>query len=51
MCNEYPPGKHGGIGTLTQSIARAMVARGHQVSVVGSIRQNSLAPAATTGST
>lgn len=35
ICNEYPPGKHGGVGTLTQAIARAMVARGHQVSVVG----------------
>lgn len=35
LCNEYPPGKHGGIGSLTQSLARAMSGRGHQVTVIG----------------
>lgn len=35
LCNEYPPSSHGGIGTVTQTLARAMVARGHQVSVIG----------------
>ncbi|MBI1760313.1 MAG: glycosyltransferase family 4 protein [Acidobacteria bacterium] len=35
LCNEYPPGKHGGIGSFTQTLARALVARGHQVTVIG----------------
>lgn len=35
LCNEYPPGQHGGIGSFTQTLARAMSARGHKVSVVG----------------
>lgn len=35
LCNEYPPGKHGGVGSFTQTLARAMVARGHEVTVVG----------------
>ena len=35
VCSEYPPAPHGGIGTFVQTMARAMVARGHIVSVVG----------------
>ena len=35
ICSEYPPGPHGGIGTFTQIMARALVAAGHHVSVVG----------------
>jgi glycosyltransferase involved in cell wall biosynthesis len=35
ICNEYPPGPHGGIGTSTQVLARALVERGHIVRVVG----------------
>lgn len=35
VCNEYPPGLHGGIGTMTQVLARALVKNGHQVRVVG----------------
>lgn len=35
LCNEYPPGRHGGIGTFTQTLGRDLVERGHQVSVVG----------------
>src|SRR3954469_5918867 len=35
LCNEYPPGTHGGVGSFTQTLARAMVARGHEVTVVG----------------
>lgn len=35
LCNEYPPGQHGGVGSFTQTLARQLVARGHQVSVVG----------------
>jgi glycosyltransferase involved in cell wall biosynthesis len=35
ICNEYPPGPHGGIGTLTQSLARALREDGCDVRVVG----------------
>ncbi len=35
VCNEYPPGPQGGIGTVTQTLGRALVRRGHEVSVVG----------------
>ncbi len=35
LCSEYPPAPHGGIGSFTQTLARALVRRGIQVSVVG----------------
>lgn len=35
LCDEYPPGRHGGIGTVVQLLARQMVARGHRVVVAG----------------
>ncbi len=35
LCDEYPPGKHGGIGTVVQLLARQMVKRGHKVIVAG----------------
>jgi glycosyltransferase involved in cell wall biosynthesis len=35
VCSEYPPGPHGGIGTMTQVIGRALAAQGHEVRVVG----------------
>lgn len=35
VCNEYPPGTHGGVGSFTQTLARALVTRGHRVTVVG----------------
>lgn len=35
ICDEYPPGRHGGIGTAVQAQARAMVASGHTVIVAG----------------
>ncbi len=35
LCDEYPPGKHGGIGTVVQSLAREMVKLGHNVTVAG----------------
>ncbi|HEY9428998.1 MAG TPA: glycosyltransferase family 4 protein [Gemmatimonadaceae bacterium] len=35
VCSDYPPGPHGGIGTMTQLLARAMVRAGHQARVVG----------------
>jgi glycosyltransferase involved in cell wall biosynthesis len=35
LCNEYPPSSHGGIGSFTQTMARALTARGHKVTVMG----------------
>src|SRR4051794_24674821 len=35
ICNEYPPETHGGIGTFTQTMARALVSSGHMATVVG----------------
>ncbi|MDB4918251.1 glycosyltransferase family 4 protein [Mucilaginibacter sp.] len=35
LCDEYPPGKHGGIGTYVRLIARQMVTLGHNVVVAG----------------
>ncbi len=35
LCNEYPPGPHGGIGTCTQTLGRALTAAGHRVRVIG----------------
>jgi glycosyltransferase involved in cell wall biosynthesis len=35
LCNEYPPASHGGIGSFTQTMARALAKRGHKVTVVG----------------
>ncbi len=35
LCDEYPPGQHGGIGTSVRLLARAMVKLGHNVIVAG----------------
>lgn len=35
LCDEYPPGKHGGIGTVVQTLGREMVRQGHTVVVAG----------------
>ncbi len=35
ICDEYPPGQHGGIGTSVQALARQMVKAGHHVVVAG----------------
>lgn len=35
ICDEYPPGRHGGIGTVVQLTARALVSQGHNVVVAG----------------
>lgn len=35
ICYEYPPGLHGGVGTFTQVMARALVRAGHEVRVAG----------------
>lgn len=35
LCDEYPPGRHGGIGTVVQLLARELVKQGHNVVVAG----------------
>lgn len=35
LCDEYPPGRHGGIGTAVQLLAREYVQLGHNVVVAG----------------
>jgi glycosyltransferase involved in cell wall biosynthesis len=35
LCDEYPPCQHGGIGTVTQNLARTIADMGHKVVVAG----------------
>ncbi|MGE0128182.1 MAG: glycosyltransferase family 4 protein [Blastocatellales bacterium] len=35
ICNEYPPGRHGGVGSFTQTLGRALTRNGCRVTVVG----------------
>ena len=35
ICDEYPPVSHGGIGTVTKSIAEELVNQNHKVCVIG----------------
>lgn len=35
LCDEYPPGRHGGIGTVVQLLAKQYVRMGHHVIVAG----------------
>jgi glycogen synthase len=35
VCCEYPPAPHGGIGSMTRVLGRALVAAGHEVRVIG----------------
>ena len=35
LCEEYPPGKNGGIGTMVKTLSRELVNQGHHVYVVG----------------
>lgn len=35
VCSEYPPGPHGGIGTMTQVLGRALAKNGHEVRSIG----------------
>lgn len=35
ICDEYPPGKNGGIGTVVQVLGRELAKQGHKVLVVG----------------
>lgn len=44
VCNEYPPGPSGGIGTFVQTLGRALVAAGHAVYVPGLYRPDYGAP-------
>ena len=41
LCNEYPPAPHGGVGSFTQTLARSLASRGHQVTAVGIYRSKS----------
>jgi glycosyltransferase involved in cell wall biosynthesis len=44
LCSEYPPGPHGGIGTLIQTFARGLAASGHSVRVIGTYPKSYPAP-------
>ena len=35
LCHEYPPARHGGVGSFTQTLARELVRHGHAVSTIG----------------
>jgi glycosyltransferase involved in cell wall biosynthesis len=35
ICNEYPEGPHGGVGTMTKLLAEELVSRGNSVKVIG----------------
>ena len=35
ICDEYPPGRNGGIGTMVQVLGRELVKQGHNVYVAG----------------
>lgn len=39
ICDEYPPGLHGGIGTMTQVLARALTQAGHRFALWACTRQ------------
>ncbi|MEM7344831.1 MAG: glycosyltransferase family 4 protein [Chloroflexota bacterium] len=44
VCSEYPPGPHGGIGTMTRILARYLVKAGHEVRVTGIYQPDFPAP-------
>jgi glycosyltransferase involved in cell wall biosynthesis len=44
VCGEYPPAPHGGIGTMVQTLSRALVSAGHTVRVIGLYADPSLPP-------
>ncbi|MGA2713521.1 MAG: glycosyltransferase family 4 protein [Bryobacteraceae bacterium] len=44
VCCEYPPALHGGIGSVVQNTARALVRKGHQVRVIGIYPPNETTP-------
>lgn len=43
-CNEYPPFKSGGIGTVTKIVAEALVKRGHNIYIIGYYPTNTTLP-------
>jgi glycosyltransferase involved in cell wall biosynthesis len=44
LCSDYPPGPHGGIGTMTRVLGRALAAAGHHVRVAGVYQNDYPAP-------
>ncbi|MEZ5401665.1 MAG: glycosyltransferase family 4 protein [Bryobacteraceae bacterium] len=44
LCSDYPPGPHGGIGTMTRVLGRALVSAGHNVRVAGVYQPSYPAP-------
>lgn len=38
LCNEYPPGPIGGVGAVVKTLATALAANGHPVTVMGNYR-------------
>jgi glycosyltransferase involved in cell wall biosynthesis len=44
VCNEYPPGPHGGIGVLTRTLARGLARASHDVRVIGIYARDYPAP-------
>ncbi len=44
VCDEYPPVRHGGIGSATRTLAHSLVEAGHQVRVIGICRADETAP-------
>jgi glycosyltransferase involved in cell wall biosynthesis len=44
ICGEYPPGLHGGIGTMTQILGRSLAKHGHEVRVIGVYAADYMAP-------
>ena len=44
VCDEYPPVRHGGIGSATRTLAHSLVEAGHQVRIIGISRADETAP-------
>jgi glycosyltransferase involved in cell wall biosynthesis len=44
ICSEYPPALHGGIGSVTRVLGRALVERGHHVRVIGAYHASAQVP-------
>jgi len=44
ICNEYPEGPHGGIGTVTQLLAEGLIAYNHKVKIIGVYNYNYPSP-------
>ena len=44
VCSEYPPGPRGGIGSLTQLLARGLVRAGHEARVIGVYARDDAVP-------